>query len=55
MEKRLNHALHLLTNRGKTVAEAGFESGFESASHFSRAFRQRFGQPPVSLKQAAAG
>jgi AraC-like DNA-binding protein len=51
MEKRLNHALHLLTNMGKTVAETAFESGFESPSHFSRAFRQRFGRSPISMKQ----
>ena len=51
MEKRLNHALHLLTNMGKTVSEASFESGFENASHFSRAFRQRFGMAPASVKQ----
>ncbi|MDP4263514.1 MAG: helix-turn-helix domain-containing protein [Bacteroidota bacterium] len=50
MEKRLNHALHLLSNMGKTVSEAAFESGFESASHFSRAFRQRFGTSPASVK-----
>jgi AraC-like DNA-binding protein len=54
MEKRLNHALHLLTNMGKTVAETGFESGFENPSHFSRAFRQRFGTCPVAIKQQAA-
>jgi AraC family transcriptional regulator, exoenzyme S synthesis regulatory protein ExsA len=54
MEKRLNHALHLLTNMGKTVSETAFESGFESASHFSRAFRQRFGSSPASLKQQTA-
>lgn len=53
LEKRLNHALHLLTNSGKTVGEAAFESGFENASHFSRAFRQRFGMPPTALKQLA--
>lgn len=51
MEKRLRHALHLLTNMGKTVAETAFESGFESASHFSRVFHQRFGASPVSVKQ----
>lgn len=51
MEKRLIHSLHLLTNMGKTVAEAAFESGFESSSHFSRAFRQRFGSSPVVMKQ----
>jgi AraC-like DNA-binding protein len=53
MEKRLNHALHLLTNLNKTVSETAFESGFESASHFSRAFRQRFGNSPASMKQPA--
>jgi len=53
-EKRLHHASHLLTNLGKTVAEAAFESGFENASHFSRAFRQRFGTSPLSMKQKKA-
>jgi AraC-like DNA-binding protein len=53
MEKRLNYAMHLLSNLGKTVAETAFESGFENASHFSRAFRQKFGTSPASLKQQA--
>jgi len=51
MEKRLNHALHLLTNMAKSVSEVAFESGFESASHFSRAFRERFGSSPISLRK----
>ena len=51
MEKRLNHSMHLLTNLGKNVSEAAFESGFESASHFSRSFRQYFGTSPASVKQ----
>jgi transcriptional regulator GlxA family with amidase domain len=51
LEKRLNHSLHLITNLSKPVNEAAFESGFESASHFSRAFRQRFGIPPASVRQ----
>jgi AraC family transcriptional regulator, exoenzyme S synthesis regulatory protein ExsA len=50
MEKRLNYAMHLLTNTGKTVSEAAFESGFESPSHFSRSFRQRFGHSPVAVR-----
>lgn len=54
LEKRLNHAMHLLTNLHKTVTEAAFESGFESASHFSRAFRQRFGTSLAALKQKSA-
>jgi AraC-like DNA-binding protein len=53
MEKRLNHALHLLTNMNKAVSEAAFESGFENTSHFSRSFRHRFGISPASVKQAA--
>jgi AraC-like DNA-binding protein len=53
MEKRLDHALHLLSNRGKTVGEAAFESGFESAAHFSRAFKKRFGTAPAAVKQQA--
>jgi AraC-like DNA-binding protein len=53
LEKRLGHALHLLTNASKTVSEAAFESGFESNSHFSRAFRQRYGTRPATIKRQA--
>ena len=53
LEKRLDHALHLITNLNKTISETAFESGFESASHFSRAFRDRFGRSPASLKSSA--
>ncbi|MFD2873355.1 helix-turn-helix domain-containing protein [Mucilaginibacter ximonensis] len=50
LEKRLIHARNLLVNTNKTVSEAAFESGFESVSHFSRAFRGRFGLTPISVK-----
>lgn len=53
LEKRLNHAMRLLSKKDKTVSETAFECGFESTSHFSRAFRQRFGAPPASIKQQA--
>ena len=52
MEKRLDHAMNLLTNTDKTVSETAFESGFESRSHFSRAFHDRFGFTPSSRKKA---
>lgn len=55
LEKRLAYSMHLLTNLGKTVADAAFESGFESPSHFSRSFRARFGTSPVSIKQQISG
>lgn len=54
IEKRLLHSFHLLTNTDKTVTEAAFESGFESRSHFSRTFRQRFGETPRSRKKTVA-
>lgn len=53
LEKRLQHSLSLLSNRGKSVTEAAFESGFENSTHFSRCFKERFGMPPVAAKQAA--
>jgi AraC-like DNA-binding protein len=51
LEKRLQHSLHLMCNRNKTVGEAAFESGFESPSHFSRAFKHRFGKGPLAMKE----
>lgn len=50
LEKRLMHAKHLLSNLDKTVSEAAFESGFESPSHFSRAFKFRYGATPTSVR-----
>jgi AraC-like DNA-binding protein len=49
LEKRLHHALHLMNNQNKSVSQAAFESGFESPSHFSRAFKIRFGKAPTLL------
>ena len=54
LEKRLKHARNLLTITGKTVSDTAFESGFESASHFSRAFSKHFGTTPSSMKKEAA-
>jgi AraC family transcriptional regulator, exoenzyme S synthesis regulatory protein ExsA len=50
-ERRLNHAMDLLCHRNRTVSEAAFESGFENPSHFSRAFKARFGKGPAEMKQ----
>lgn len=54
-EKRLQHAMHLLSTMDKTVGEAAFESGFENPSHFSRVFKERFGLAPASVKQPFTG
>jgi AraC-like DNA-binding protein len=39
-----------MSNQNKTVSEAAFESGFENPSHFSRAFKKRFGKGPTAMK-----
>ncbi len=52
LEKRLQHAKHLLTHGGHSINDAAFESGFESSSHFSRAFRKKYGTPPSAIRKA---
>ena len=54
LEKRLQHALHLISNQHKSVSETAFESGFENPSHFSRAFKTRFGMGPMALKNQSS-
>lgn len=54
LEKRLQYAHHLIAHQGTAVRNAAFESGFENPSHFSRAFRKRFGLTPASVKHQPA-
>jgi AraC family transcriptional regulator, exoenzyme S synthesis regulatory protein ExsA len=51
LNKRLDHALKLLSNSGKTIADISFESGFENSTHFSHAFRKHFGVSPMKYRQ----
>ena len=51
LEKRLNHAKHLLGNTQTTIGDTAFESGFKTISHFSRAFKEKFGFPPSALRR----
>jgi AraC-like DNA-binding protein len=53
LAKRLDHAAALLRGSGMNVTGAAFESGFEDVSHFSRAFKARFGSSPVSFRRDA--
>jgi len=46
LERRLERAAHLLRNTAMNITEILFESGFENASHFCRAFKKKFGQSP---------
>jgi transcriptional regulator GlxA family with amidase domain len=43
---RLEKAVELLRNTGMTITAVGVACGFQTGSHFSRAFKLRFGKSP---------
>ena len=43
---RLDHAAHLLRSTTHSITAVSLQCGFATASHFSRAFKARFGMPP---------
>ncbi|MVA70852.1 helix-turn-helix domain-containing protein [Agrobacterium vitis] len=47
---RLSHARKLLEQSPLSLSEIAFATGFSSASHFSRAFKQQFGIQPKSVR-----
>ncbi len=54
-EQRLQRAAWLLQqprNTTKTLSQMAFEAGFNSQAHFSRQFKQRFGQSPSCMRLA---
>lgn len=51
LRRRLDHAAKLLRNSERNVTEVAFDSGFADVSHFSRAFKERFGAPPVAYRR----
>jgi AraC family transcriptional regulator, exoenzyme S synthesis regulatory protein ExsA len=52
MQKRLAHARVLLKTTEKSVGDIVLESGFESAPHFSRVFKNQVGQSPLRYRRA---
>ena len=50
--KRLDYAAALFRTSQRNVTEIAFDSGFEDVSHFSRAFKNRFGVPPMAYRQS---
>jgi AraC family transcriptional regulator, exoenzyme S synthesis regulatory protein ExsA len=51
-QKRLDVAHYQLTEKNKKPVEVYYEIGFENLSHFSFAFKKRFGYAPTELKSA---
>jgi AraC-like DNA-binding protein len=57
LERRLENAAALLRDPrrdGCRIGEIALEAGFTDLSHFSRAFRRRYGATPSDLREAAA-
>ncbi|MDQ1129802.1 AraC family transcriptional regulator [Microbacterium sp. SORGH_AS_0888] len=55
LDLRLERAHRILSRPGSpAVQEVAVACGFVSASHFSRVFRERFGQPPAAVAASAA-
>jgi AraC-like DNA-binding protein len=55
LERRLEHAAHLLAREAGNVSEVADAVGFKSVSHFTERFRQRFGATPSAFRVAARG
>lgn len=54
MQLRLERAKQRLVQSRAPMIEVAMDAGFESASHFSRAFRQAFGASPSVYRNSAA-
>lgn len=52
LSKRLDYAAKHLLHNNSNITQIAFESGFEDASHFSHAFRQRFNLSPSEYRRA---
>ena len=54
LKVRLEHADRLLRTTGLTVTAVALASGFASASHFARVFRQAYGRAPAARTRSDA-
>jgi AraC-like DNA-binding protein len=52
LERRLQHSACLLETTTMSVTEIMFECGFEDLSHFSRAFKEKFGHSPSTYRES---
>jgi AraC-like DNA-binding protein len=55
LQKRLEYSAVLLKNSALNISQVAFDSGFEDLSHFSRAFKEKFGASPVSYRKNMYG
>lgn len=51
IDQRMNMARHLLSSQDSSVSEIATKIGYSDISHFSNAFKLRFGFPPSTLRK----
>ncbi len=51
LQKRLAYSAVLLKNPALNVSQVALDCGFEDLSHFSRAFKEKFGMSPVNYRK----
>lgn len=51
LNKRLEYSALLLKNSDSSITQIVFECGFEDLSHFSRAFKDKFGLSPLNFRK----
>jgi AraC-like DNA-binding protein len=55
LQKRLDYSAVLLINPALNVSQVGLDCGFEDLSHFSRAFKEKFGTSPQNYRKETYG
>ncbi len=50
LEKRLERAKRFIGTSKKTISEIAFENGFNNLSHFSRVFKEKYGNVPTYFR-----
>jgi AraC-like DNA-binding protein len=51
LQKRLEYSAVLLKNPALNVSQVALDCGFEDLSHFSRAFKEKFGASPANYRK----
>jgi AraC-like DNA-binding protein len=52
--KRLQRAKRFLETSQKSISDIAFENGFKNISHFSRVFKEHFGNSPANYRNSFA-
>ncbi|HKX51532.1 MAG TPA: AraC family transcriptional regulator [Candidatus Binatia bacterium] len=55
LQKRLEYSAVLLKNPALNVSQVALDCGFEDLSHFSRAFKEKFGTSPAHYRKEIPG